>query len=140
MANIQPNTIIRLLHNVPLDNKYTDTLYWETASHQHANMLSLTKYTFTEQTYQRVNRNRLRVQRCADDIYDCNYLMFQNTAFGNKWFYAFITKVEYINNITSEIEYEIDDMHKGYYVVVAFEADNDCVKEFDRLIYNQMFQ
>ena len=33
-----------------------------------------------------------------------------------------------------EFAYEIDDMHKGYYVVVAFEADNDCVKEFDRLM------
>lgn len=110
MANIQPNTTIRLLKNVPLDNTYTDTLYWENASTQQANMISLTKYIFTEQTYQRVNKHRLRIQRTADDIYDCNYLMFQNTAFGNKWFYAFITSVEYINNITSEIEYEIDDM------------------------------
>lgn len=110
MANIEPNSVIRLLNNVPLDNKYTDTLYWENASHQMSNMVLQTKYTFTQQTYQRVNKNRLRIQRCADDIYDCNYLMFQNTAFGNKWFYAFIVKVEYINNITSEIEYEIDDM------------------------------
>ena len=33
-----------------------------------------------------------------------------------------------------DFAYEIDDMHKGYYVVVTFEADNDCVNEFDRLI------
>lgn len=110
MANIQPNTVIHLLKDVPLDNTYTDTMYWETANHQHDNFFSLRKYTFTQQTYQRVNKNKLRIQRCADDIYDCNYLMFQNTAFGNKWFYAFITSVEYINNITSEIVYEIDDM------------------------------
>lgn len=30
--------------------------------------------------------------------------------------------------------YRIDDMTKGYYVVVNFEADNACVKEFDRLM------
>ena len=33
-----------------------------------------------------------------------------------------------------DFAYEIDDMHKGYYVVVTFEADNACVKEFDRLM------
>ena len=33
-----------------------------------------------------------------------------------------------------DFAYEIDDMHKGYYVIVTFEADNDCVNEFDRLV------
>lgn len=33
-----------------------------------------------------------------------------------------------------DFAYKIDDMTKGYYVVVAFEADNACVKEFDRLM------
>ena len=33
-----------------------------------------------------------------------------------------------------DFAYRIDDMTKGYYVVLAFEADNACVKEFDRLM------
>ncbi len=33
-----------------------------------------------------------------------------------------------------DFAYQIDDMTKGYYVVVAFEADNACVKEYDRLM------
>ena len=33
-----------------------------------------------------------------------------------------------------DFAYRIDDMTKGYYVVSAFEADNACVKELDRLI------
>ena len=33
-----------------------------------------------------------------------------------------------------DFAYRIDDMKKGYYVVVAFEADNACVKELDRLM------
>ena len=32
-----------------------------------------------------------------------------------------------------EFAYRIEDMTKGYYVVVTFEADNATVKEFDRL-------
>ena len=33
-----------------------------------------------------------------------------------------------------EFAYPIDYMKKGDYVVVSFEADNECVKEFDRLM------
>ena len=33
-----------------------------------------------------------------------------------------------------DFAYEIDDMTKGYYVVVKFEADNKVVNEFDRLM------
>ena len=41
--------------------------------------------------------------------------MFQNTSFGIKWFYAFITNVEYINNETSEITIEIDVMQTWHF-------------------------
>ena len=34
-----------------------------------------------------------------------------------------------------DFAYRIDDMTKGYYVVLAFEADNACVKEFDRMLF-----
>ena len=33
-----------------------------------------------------------------------------------------------------DFAYEIDDMTKGYYVVVKFEADNTVVNEYDRLM------
>ncbi len=33
-----------------------------------------------------------------------------------------------------DFAYEIDDMTKGYYVVVTFEAENAALKEFDRLM------
>ena len=107
---IEPNTVIRLLTNCPLDNTYDHTIYFNNAQAQREYFAGLTKYTLTNQTYQRVNSSRMRVQYKADDLYDCNYLMFQNTNFGNKWFYAFVKSVEYINNIVSEIEYEIDVM------------------------------
>lgn len=107
---IEPNTVIRLLKNCPLDNTYDHTIYFDDSEKQYAYFAGLTKYAFSRQTYQRVNQSRMRVQYKADDLYDCNYLMFQNTNFGNKWFYAFIKSVEYVNNITSEIVYEIDVM------------------------------
>lgn len=107
---IQPDSTIRILQNCPLDNTYDHTIYFSKASAQASYFQGLTKYTLADQSYVRVNRGYIRVERKAEDLYNCNYLMFQNTAFGNKWFYAFITGVEYVNNITSQISFEIDVM------------------------------
>lgn len=112
---INPETNIRILHNVPLDNTYQHTFRFSSASEQAAYFMSKQKYSLMEYTYQRVQRGRARVGYKADDLYDCNYMMFQNTAFGNKWFYAFITGVEYINNVTSDITFEIDVMQTWYF-------------------------
>ena len=109
---IEPNTTIKLYHNVRLDASGEYTVAWETIAAQnsyfHANNQGILKYTFTSATYQRVNKGVLRVEQKADDLYDCNYMAFQNTNYGNKWFYAFITRIEYVNDKTSEISYEID--------------------------------
>lgn len=107
---IEPNTVIRVLKNCPLDNTYDHTIWFGSVSAQTSYFMGLTKYTFPAQTYQRVNKGVMRLYRKADDLYDCNYLMFQNSSFGTKWFYAFITSVEYVNNTTAEITYEIDPM------------------------------
>ena len=107
---IQPNSTINILYNVPLDNTYNHTLWFDNASNQTTYFASKTKYTLPAQSYQRVNRGVMRIQKKADDIYDCNYLMFQNTSYGLKWFYAFITSIEYVNDVTCEVTYEIDPM------------------------------
>ncbi len=112
---IEPNTIIKVLKNCPLDNTYNHTIYFSSTSAQQTYFSGLTKYTFSNQTYQRVQKGKIRLQRKAEDLYDCNYLMFQNSAFGSKWFYAFIKSVEYVNNITSEIEFEIDVMQTWFF-------------------------
>ena len=111
---IAPNSTIKILKNVPLDSSYEHTLYFAKTSMglsaQQAYFASLAKYTLTGQSYQRIKKGWLRVEIVSDNLYDCNYLMFQNTNFGSKWFYAFIKSVEYINNAVSEIEFEIDVM------------------------------
>lgn len=114
---IQPNTTIRILQNVPLDTTYKHTIYFASASAQTSYFSGKTKYTLTEQSYQRVERGMMRVQLKADNLYNCNYLMFQNTSFGTKWFYAFITGVEYINNEVAEVTFELDVMQTWFFDV-----------------------
>ena len=112
---IAPDTEIRVLRNVPLDNTYEHAIGWTERTQQTDYFKSKTKFTFSKQTYQRLQRGKMRVEKPAESLYDCNYLMYQNTAFGTKWFYAFITGVEYVNNITSEITFEIDPLNTWYF-------------------------
>lgn len=123
---IAPNSKIYILQNIPLDPTYDHTIYWGIAdgdtypynvskSIQSQYFTSQRKYTLTTQSYQRLQRGWMRVEVLSDNLYDCNYLMFQNTSFGNKWFYAFIKKVEYVNNNVSEIEFEIDEMQTWWF-------------------------
>ena len=116
MADYVPNTVVKVLRNVPLDDTYTDTRWFSSAGEQTGFFNGKAKYTFTDLTYQRVNNGiaqprvalTCRVPMIADNLYDCNYLMFQNTNYGSKWFYAFIKQVNYINPNNTEIVYEID--------------------------------
>lgn len=110
MAYIAPNSTIILCANVPLDNTYKHSIIFSTPTAQNAYFRTKAIQTLFENSYQRVERGKMRVALCADDIYNCNYLMFRNTSFGEKWFYCFVTGVEYINNVTSEITFEIDSL------------------------------
>lgn len=115
MAYIQPNTDIYLLSGINWTNNYEDTVYFESKGSQYAYMKSMTKQAFTAQSYQRHSKNTLRILATADKIFDCNYLMFQNKSYGSKWFYAFITNCEYINDNTTEITYEIDEIQTWFW-------------------------
>lgn len=125
---IQPNTTIKFLQNIPFDADYNDTVYFSVADGvegQYEYFNQRTKYTINENYYQRVNKGELKVQlpystgvqyeSTAEKLYDCNYMMFRNTNFGNKWFYAFINSVEWVNNETAKITYEIDEMQTWFF-------------------------
>lgn len=112
---IEPNTTIKILKECPLDTTYEHTIFMSSKSSQAEYFSSLAKYTLNEQSYQRVNKGSMNVGIKAENLYDCNYLMFQNTSFGDKWFYAFITSVEYVNNITSRVTFELDIIQTWFF-------------------------
>ena len=118
MTYIQPNSIIDLYSGIPLDPDYNDTVYFASSAEQ-------TKYfdetnkriqRLTEVSYVRRSRNTIRfTPNNWSMIIHCNYLRFSNTRFENKWFYAFVTKCEYINNSTCEITFSIDVMQTWFF-------------------------
>ena len=120
---IAPDSTIKIYSGIPLDNSYENTLWFSSVSAQNSYFHGgIAKYTLTDQSYQRVVKSKMRVAITAENLYDCNYLAFQNRAFGHKWFYAFILNVEYINNETSEITFEIDIMQTYFFDVTLKES------------------
>ena len=112
---IQPSTEIHILQNIPLNKSYEHTVLYKDKETQAAEFLKYNKYTLKDYSYQRTSIGTMRVELPFEYLYNCNYMMFKNTAFENKWFYAFITGVSYISNTVSEIYYEIDVMQSWCY-------------------------
>lgn len=115
MAYITPNSRIVLCSGVPFDKDYSITSYFATASDQSTAILAKAKYTYTPVTYQRAGLGAVRVNHKADDLYDVDYMAFQNTSYGSKWFYAFVDSVDYINDSVSQVNYTIDEVQTWYF-------------------------
>ena len=106
--NFQPETVVRLLSNVPLSLNETNQLWFDTVTAQQTYFSGKVSRTYNQFTYQRKERNYVAVETNAELLYNVNYMMFQNSNFANKWFYAYVTEIEYKNHNTSWVYYEID--------------------------------
>lgn len=108
MAYISPNTDIVLCRSIPLDNSYDHTITFANQNAQLAYFNSKAIITLSTNSYQRTMKETLRVNVPMGTAILCNYLYFRNTTLDGKYFFAFITGWEYVNNVTTEISYEID--------------------------------
>jgi hypothetical protein len=105
---IAPNSIVKVLKGVPLDASHKNVIKFNTVSDQLTYFNTKVVQTFSNCYYIKEQR-KLKVGVKADNLYACNYLMFQNPSYGSKWFFAFITNVEYVNNDTTELTILLDD-------------------------------
>lgn len=108
---IVPNSEVYILRNVPLEPSFDHTIFFDSSDQQATAFTTyVLAYYFNKVSYQRYPRPYITLDKTVDELIGCNYMMFRNTGFGEKWFYAFITQVEYISNTTSRIYYTIDPM------------------------------
>lgn len=110
MSYIMPDGQIQLFKDIGLTKNYDNCLYFGSTSSKDAYFDSLSKISFSSCTYSRTQRGFVRVNNNIKNLYNCNYMRFKNTSFENKWFYAFVTSVEYIANDTTQINFELDIM------------------------------
>ena len=122
MGYVEPNSTIQLMHIDGLDNRYMHTLYFATETAQNTFMSNKVSLSLTKNSYQRAGAGYLKIKKPYDEIYNYNYLRFQNTpvttqgttVHSSKWYYAFITGLEYINENTTYVSYQIDVMQTWF--------------------------
>ena len=106
MSAITPQTELRLL-KCPIESDNRNQLTFSNATAQYNYFNSLTHITADNFTYQRKD-STIRYPAHIDSILVYNYVMYQNEEYTNKWFYAFITKMEYVNDNMTLITIETD--------------------------------
>lgn len=98
---IAPNTDLILL-KCPIELDMQHQLTFSSKEAQFSYFNGLPKLVEDNFTYQRKD-NKIRFPAVLDDILQYNYCMYRNSSYSNKWFYAFITNIEYLNDSTSLI-------------------------------------
>lgn len=103
---ITPNTELYLIKSpLELDNK--NQLTFATKQAQANYFLSLPKLETYQFTYQRKD-GVIRYPAHIDSIIEYNYVMYKNNNYTDKWFYAYIDKMEYINDNMTNIYISTD--------------------------------
>ena len=136
MAEIVPRGQIHLLKNVPLSSDYINTFWFNSDTEQYQWFQSnYANVTFQNTSYQRKNRGWLRVEATYSQVYQVSYMMWRNTpatayppssseivrpGYENKWWYAFVDRVDYINDKCVEIHYSLDVI-QSYMFDVTYE-------------------
>lgn len=112
-------TNIRLLSGVPFANDYKHTRWFDTQDAQTSYFLGKPLvHSLTNATFQKIEgKNVFRVDKHIDSLWNVNYAMFQNTSYNVKWFYAFVTKLEYKNDRVTHVHFEIDVLNTWRFVM-----------------------
>ena len=93
MSYVQPNSTIQLMRINGLDNRYMHTLYFASESAQNTFMTNKVALTLTKHSYQRAGAGYLKIKKPYDEVFNYNYMRFQNTHFSNLWYYCFINSL-----------------------------------------------
>ena len=111
MASIFPSSVVKFFTAVPLDGTYQNTLYFDTLADQLTYFNSLTPLqTLQANQYTRVTDGEFQANCEIGQLYNANYMMFQNTSYENKWFFALVTSVDYVNDHNCRVHFTLDVM------------------------------
>lgn len=117
MAYVQPNSTLQLFKGINLDNRYLHTIYFADEASQNTYFTGkvTSGLTFNNLTYRRYTSTSVKIQTDATKLLGVTYMRFKNDRTVDKWFYAFVLNVDYINENTAVVYYEIDVMQTWFF-------------------------
>lgn len=130
--NVEPNSTIQFYGDLGLTPNSEDVRYFASENDKRDWFNALTPIaTVQNQTYSRRGKGVVRVKLPSNTIaslYNAQYMRFRNINFENKWFYAFINNIEYVNNEVVDVFYEDDVMMTwmGNFTLGACLVEREC--------------
>lgn len=125
-----PTTALRLL-DTPLESDYKNTLWFPNRAAQTTYFLGKTIKTYENFQYIKKN-NTIVVDGEVDLLYNCNYIMYQNNNFTNKWFYAFIDRIEWASNSSVRLYVSTDVIQTWFFDIKYYDSYVDrCHSDTD---------
>lgn len=135
MNNSKRNSIIILAKNINLDKEYINILSY--SENEMVTLCESNDHLVAKQTnysFLKPNENVINVGISYATCLQANYIAMQNPSYSNKWFFAFIDRVEYNSEASTNIYYTIDEMSTwwSYWTrkqcfVIREHVDNDTV-------------
>lgn len=109
MPQFLPNGTVKILKDVKWSNDYRDTRYFANINEQLSYFNSKpVLYQSENNSYVRHTLSYVAVDMNIEQLWDADYLMYQNKTMGDKWFYAFIVNLEMKAASTTWVYFEID--------------------------------
>lgn len=106
MKSVEPQGEIYLC-STPLEKDYQNELTFTNLASQLAYFNSTIKHTLDNYTYIR-KESIINVGLNIDDIINCNYLFYKNKGFTEKYYFCFISDMQYVNENCTAIKIETD--------------------------------
>lgn len=123
-------TNITFFSGIGFNEDYKDTRWHDSLAAQQSwfNYQSVV-HSETQANFQRIDgRPYIRVNKSVDEMWNTNYLSFNNADYG-KIFYAFVTKIEYVQKNTCNVHFKIDVLQTWMFDMVfksSFVAREHC--------------
>lgn len=100
------NSKIVIAKNIKIDKEYKEVLDY--SEQQMLNLIDTNKVaTALDYSFIR-DKGTISTHFTYSQCLQCNYMAFQNPDYDNKWFFAWIDDIRYVNDGTTEISYTID--------------------------------
>lgn len=118
MAYVVPNSTVVLLKNISLTPTYENTVHYENATAQYNDMYAHKLGQWDRCTYVGKNKQQGTIRLESTQgllMQQATYMMFKNTSYEDKWFYAFVTDVTWVNNVTWEVSFILDVIQTYYF-------------------------
>ena len=115
MAYVTPNTKLQLFQGINLDNRYLHTIYFASHNIRDAWFAGKVYKSYNDLMFRRYTDNQVKVEADVTTLLGVTYMRFQNDRTNDRWYYAFVLAVDYVNENTSIITYEIDVMQTFFF-------------------------